>query len=75
MTTIAEELEKLWEHNRALLPTPPPRKVVVTRAGPHYKARYAGEDACCFGETPQEATQRLKHLTERASARLKGELP
>jgi hypothetical protein len=37
-----------------------PQKVEVSRAGTHYKARYAGHATFCFGRTPEEAAQRLK---------------
>jgi len=47
------------------------RKVVVQRAGGYYKARYVGQAACCFGETPEEASCKLKYLPRSASNRMK----
>jgi len=38
------------------------RKIEVSRAGSHYKARYAGHASYCFGSTPKEAIERLKHI-------------
>jgi len=52
-------------------PITKPRKVYVQRAGSHYKARYEGEASCCLGETPQEASRRLKGLPRSASEKLK----
>jgi hypothetical protein len=63
MATIAENLEKLWEHNRAMFPTPcttPKRKVVVTQVGTQFKARFKGAKDCAFGATAEIATSRLK---------------
>lgn len=70
MTTIAEGVNKLWEHNKSFF-TVPPRKVLVQRVGSLYKARFDGEAACCFGATPGEATSRLKALPIVASDKLK----
>lgn len=49
------------------------RTIQVQRAGSHYKARYAGEASCCFGETPQDATRRLDDLPQIANNTLKFE--
>jgi hypothetical protein len=37
-----------------------PRNIQIQKIGSHYRARYAGESACCFGTTSTEATSRLK---------------
>jgi hypothetical protein len=58
MSTIAQQLQPLWEHNLELIPS---RKVRVQKVGSHYKAFFEG-DGCnvTFGTTPSEATKRLK---------------
>jgi len=50
---------------------PKQQKIQVQRAGSHYRARYAGQAACCFGETPQEASSKLRYLPRSASGKLK----
>jgi len=37
-------------------------KVVVRRAGSHYKARFDGQAASAFGETPDQASSKLHKL-------------
>jgi hypothetical protein len=59
MSTVAQELEALWEHNRAIFPAPS-RKIQIQRAGSRFKSRYAGTPNFCFGLTPEEATKKLK---------------
>jgi hypothetical protein len=59
MSTIRQEVNKLWEHNRALLPAEP-RKIQVQRAGGFYKARFDGEATFTFGETPEYAIKLLR---------------
>jgi hypothetical protein len=63
MTTINDELEKLWEHNRAFLGVQA-REVQVERAGGFYRARYKGEAMSCLGRTSKEATSRLRFWEE-----------
>ena len=61
MSTIAEEVQQLWEHNKALFPTPP-RKIQVQRAGSHCKVRFEGEAnfVFCRSETsPSDIRRRL----------------
>jgi hypothetical protein len=70
MSTILEEVNQLWEHNKKLFGVQP-RKVRVQRAGSHYKARFDGEASCAFGATPHEAAARLKALPWHASNKLK----
>jgi hypothetical protein len=67
MTTVREELQKLWEHNKAFFNVGA-RKVQVHRAGSHYRARYAGESTVCFGTTPTEAQNRLTFWSEHGKA-------
>jgi len=47
------------------------RKIQVTKAGSHYRARYAGSSCCCFGETPEEASKKLRGLPRSASEKMK----
>jgi len=55
-----ERLETVVDE--VIAPITKPRKIQVQRAGGHYKARWEGESACCFGSTPESATERLKYL-------------
>jgi hypothetical protein len=58
VSTVAQGLQKLWEHNLQLIPS---RKVRVQQVGSHYKAFFDGDGrSVTFGETPTEATKRLK---------------
>ena len=63
MTTIAQEVEKLWEHNRTMFPTPP-RRVQVQKAGAFRKVRYEGSPDFVFsvGETLAQHTRMLKYF-------------
>ena len=58
--TIAEEVQKLWDFNKACFPTPP-RKIQIQRAGSHYKARWAGRPNFTFGPNPAVAEKLLRH--------------
>jgi hypothetical protein len=58
-TTIAGELQKLWEHNMRLFPTAE-RKIQMRRAGAFYKANYEGRAVCVFATDLREARSRLK---------------
>jgi len=59
MTTINEELQQLWEHNKAFFSVVP-RRVQVQKTGGWYRARYEGEANSCFGTTATEAKSKLK---------------
>jgi len=59
MTTINEELQKLWDHNKAFFGVQP-RKIQVQRAGGFYKVRYEGQHDSCFVEDPKHAAKRLQ---------------
>ena len=59
MSTIAQELQQLWEQNRELFPVPP-RRVQIQKAGDFYRARYEGESSNYFGRTEKQAIKSLK---------------
>ena len=59
MSTIAEEVQNIWNHNLTFFP-PTPRKVIVQRAGGLVKARYEGRKSFVFGVNEKHATKRLK---------------
>jgi hypothetical protein len=58
MSTIAEELQPLWDYNKALFGIE--RKIQYQRAGSHFIARYQGERTYVFGSTKGEAASRLR---------------
>lgn len=61
MSTITSELEKLWEHNRTMLPTPP-RKLQITKQSNFFRARYEGEAVSVFvdDDDPRRAERALR---------------
>lgn len=68
--STAEEVQKLWEHNKKFFNVQP-RKIRVVKSGSHHRAFFDGGADCCFGTTPQEARSRLKALPLIASSKLK----
>lgn len=59
MTTITTELEKLWAHNRTMLP-PHQRKIQISKQANWYRARYEGEAVSVFVDDPHKAERALK---------------
>lgn len=44
----------------ALYPIAKPRPIQVQRAGGYYKARFAGQASFTFGDTPEDAEEKLR---------------
>lgn len=60
MSTVQQQLQPLWENNKAFFAVDE-RKVRVQQVGSHYKAFFDGDGRnVTFGATPSEATKRLK---------------
>jgi hypothetical protein len=56
--TFEEQLGNIVDE--VIAPTIKLRKIQMQKAGGFYKARFDGEATCCFGDTPQQATKRVK---------------
>jgi len=66
-STIAAELQTLWEHNLAYFGGVD-GEVQFERAGSYFRARYRGQPTACFGETKAEATKRLEFWRKHGQA-------
>lgn len=67
MTTVAQELQQLWQHNKAFFGEVE-RKIQIQRAGGLYRARYEGESTSCLGFTQQEAKKKLEFWRDHGKA-------
>jgi len=58
------EREAIKDHNRRFFSTAPTimrgRRVIIQKAGSHYKARFCGHKNFVFGRSQQEAIKNLK---------------
>jgi len=59
---FAELFEKLVED--VISPIRRPRTIQVTEQGGFYRARFDGEAISCFGNSPTQATKKLKYFSE-----------
>jgi|HubBroStandDraft_5_1064220.scaffolds.fasta_scaffold216371_2 hypothetical protein len=57
--TIGSLIAEMGKHNREMFAIPPP-KIIVTKAGGYYRARFDGGKMFCFGENPAQARKRLE---------------